>query len=183
MLIGKFVESMNIKKKFLKLKTWVFFVLPCVLFISWLIILIYAYENSINDASLIIGAQLILVAGALIMFCPAIFKRIPKRPLIRGIVSVVLFVCFLGFQVASMAIVPKLCYIWQAHEQIYAELIETSSDDADYQELWTAWKNTNKEQRALKFKAQIFNSVSCIALSLACICAKVDNNIKNENIQ
>lgn len=163
---------MKVIKKLSDWKIWLFFILPIILYITWLVILIYVAGNQIYEAPLIISAQLLLVVGALLMFFHDIFGRLKQKHIILNIASILLFVCFLALQVAIMVMIPKAFNVYREKEILYEEYKETSSSDEDHQDKRNAWFEAVDESSQMSFTLSFMTYGSMIACTLACICAK-----------
>lgn len=175
-------------KKLSDWKIWLFMILPIILLIIWLSIMIYCCVNSLYNATLIIGVQVLFPVAIILMSCDTIFKGIKQKHYLRGIASVALMVCFLGLQIASMVMLPKLIELSQEEENLYQIYKETSYGDASHEELQDAWREANREVSNLSFTLQLINSGSYVAVVVFNFCrphvkqkSNDDNNESDNN--
>lgn len=163
---------MKFIKKFADWKTWVFIVLPILLFVAWLAILIYAVKNSITDPALIIGAQMLFTIAMLLLLSTDVFKQLKKKTVIPLIATVALIACFVGLQVATMVLFPHFCDLDNKENSLHETLIEMTIDDPEYEQTHDAWFKTVKDLNDLSFTMEMLSSASFIAIAFVRICSK-----------
>ncbi len=168
---------MKFIKKLADWKTWVFNILPILLFVAWAAILIYAIKNSITDPALVICAQLLLTVAMLLLISTDVFKQFKQKPIIASIASVALTACFVGLQVATMVLFPHLCDLSDKENSLHETLIEMTRDDAEYEKTHDAWLEVSDDLHDIWFTMDMLSSASFIAIGLGTICSK---NTKKE---
>ncbi len=142
--------------------------------------MIYADKKSPTNAPLIIGALLLFVIGALLAFCPNIFKHIKEKHLICGIASLAFIIAFLVFEVIIIFLIPKQCDLSQEVDRLHEIYFDMSRDDPEYETVHDEWYEAFCARSDLSFKIKMLLGGGNIALALATICT---NNHKKENTE
>lgn len=175
---------MRFLKKLTDWKTWVFTILPLILFAIFFALLIYAYKKSPYNAPLIISAMTLLPTALILINAYPISLRIKQKHYIRGLASIAFILLFLGLQIVSMVMLPKLIETSQNEQNAYQNLLDTSFDDENRSKLWDAWEAANEKAHDIDFKMEFLYLGSMVALAFAeIICPSRKRKTDEDNIE
>lgn len=169
---------MKFSKKLLNWKIWLFRILPIVLFVTWLSLMIYVYVNRLYNATLIISTQALFSIAFVLLSADSIVLRIKQKHYVRGIAALLFCCAFLGLQISTMVMVPKLIDASNEKQSAYQVLQETDFDDVAYKGLWNSWITTNDKTYKISQTMQLLSMGSYFAILFTGIAgqpAKKDN--------
>ncbi len=155
---------MKLSKKIFNWKTWLFGILPIILFVCWLSLMIYIYVNRLYNATLIISVQVLFPLAFVLLEVDSIVLLIKEKHYVRGIVLLLILCVILALQIVQMTMVPKLIEASEEEQNAFQILEDTSYDDADYKKHWTAWKTADDKAYNISLTMRLLDMGSCVAI-------------------
>lgn len=164
---------MRIIKKLSDWKTWLFGIIPIILYAVWFALMVYAYVRHINNPIFIIGSQIPFVVAILLLIGCKIFLQFKGKNfknIICGIAGTLFLACFLGLQITQLTMIPKLCSTSQEADELYQIYKDTPYGDATYYQHQDEWTKANNEVADLSFKIGFITIGIHAAILFATLC-------------
>lgn len=161
---------MKFIKKLSDWKIWLFCILPITMLAVWFALMIYAYVKGINNSTFFVCCEPLFIVAVLLMIGYAIFSQLKRKHILRSIAGIVFVVCFLGLQIAQLAMIPTFFSLSQEEDELYQLYIDTPYEDIAFKQRQDAWIDVKREVSDLSFTIHFINLGSYAAFAFACFC-------------
>jgi len=161
-----------LKKKLSDWKFWIFGILPSLRLAGCIALTGYGWANHITDYPLAVFAQYLLVTAMLLFSCPRVVTLFRQKHLLRAIFSLACILIFLGLEIATMALLPKLFELSNEERRLRDEYLESSFDDESFHEKHDAWYEAYDDVADLNFTLEFMNLGGILAIALSPVVMK-----------